>query len=109
MSSEVFAPLACGDPQNNSRTPDLIPRRRVTVSDPLQLGQVLRVDRQHLGLAAAHAGTSHAETEHWLSISGCSNSVQVFVPETTRGLTHTPGNAGPAAISFQVTRFRFNG
>jgi hypothetical protein len=40
------------------------------------------VDRQHLGLAATHAGTSHAEPEHWFSISGCSNSVQVFVPET---------------------------
>src|SRR5512135_1585398 len=60
----------------------LIPRRRVTVSDPLQLGDVRRVDRQRLGLAATHAGTSHAETEHWCSITGCSNSVQVFVPMT---------------------------
>ena len=75
LRSEVFSTLACGDPENNSRTPDLIPRRRVTVSDPLQLGHVRRVDRQHLGLAAAHAGISHTETEHWCSITGCSNSV----------------------------------
>src|SRR5512140_203790 len=82
LRSEVFSTLACGDPENNSRTPDLIPRRRVPVSDPLQLGDVRRVDRQRLGLAATHAGTSHAETEHWCSITGCSNSVQVFVPTT---------------------------
>src|SRR5436190_19255474 len=82
LSREDFASLACGDPQHNPRTPDLIPRRCVTASDPLQLGEVRRVDRQHLGLAATHAGTSDTKTEHWCSISGCSNSVQVFVPET---------------------------
>src|SRR5699024_7337462 len=102
LSSKVFSALACGDPQNNSRTPDLIPRRRVTVSDPLQLGHVRRGDRQHLGLAATHTRTSHAETEPWFSISGCSNSVQVFVPETlvsparkpalnSRGMFSEPG------------------
>src|SRR5512135_1653808 len=89
MSSEVFSPLASGDSQNNSRTSDLIPRRRVTVSDPLQLGHIRRVDRHHLGLAATHAGISHAETGHRFSISGCSNSVQVFVPETVEA--QTPG------------------
>src|SRR5262249_31839972 len=82
LSGEVFAPLACGDPQNNARTPDLIPGGRVTVSDPLQLGDIRREDRQYLGLAAAHIGTLHAEIEHHLRISGCSNSVQLFVPAT---------------------------
>ena len=61
-----------------------------TLSDPSQLGHVRRVDRQHLGLAATHVGTSYAETEHWFSRSGRSNSVQVFVPETLAETLPTP-------------------
>src|SRR5512135_705463 len=91
LSREVFSSSACGDPQDNSRTPDLIPRRRVTVSDPLQRGHIWRVDRQHRGLAATHGGTSHAETEHRFSLSECSNSVQVFVPETLGAYATTRG------------------
>src|SRR5277367_3658324 len=82
LLSKDFSPLPGGNTQNNSSTSNLIPGRRVTVSDPLQLREVRRRYRQHYRLASSHRGTSRTEPGHPLSIAGCSNSVQVFVPAT---------------------------
>lgn len=82
LGGKGFPPLAGGNTQDDSGTSDLIPGRCVAVSDPLQFTDVWREDRQRLGLASTHGSTSHVHTGHGISISGCSNLVQVFVPET---------------------------
>jgi hypothetical protein len=89
LGSDVFALLARSNTQNNASTPNLIPRRRVTVSHPFQLGAILSEERQHFGFPATQASTSHAETEHGISIAGRWNSVQVFVPATLGYLVST--------------------
>ena len=61
LGGEVFSPLPGGDFQDNSGTPNLIPGQRITASDPFQLREVGRKDRQHLGLASPHVYCSRVE------------------------------------------------
>src|SRR5262249_7448673 len=82
LSGEVFSPLAGSNTQDNSGTSNLKPGRCVAVSDPLQFRAIWRGDRQHLRPASTHGSISHVDTGQSISIAGCSNSVQVFVPRT---------------------------
>jgi len=88
LCCKVFSPLACRDAQNNEGTtnnaspPNLIPRRRVAVRDPLQLDNICSENGQHFRLASTHADVSHTETEYCISIEGHLNLVHVLVPPT---------------------------
>src|SRR5262249_2925301 len=85
LSGKVFSPLAGSNSQDNPGTSDLIPGRRLAVSNPLQLRDIWREDRQHLGLASTHGSTSHVDTGQSISIARYSNLVQLFVPATLEG------------------------
>src|SRR5580692_1144834 len=77
LSRDVFAPLTSRDTQNDASTPNLIPRRRVTMSHALQLGDIRRQEFQLLRLSSTHASTSHAKPESSINIAGRLNLVQV--------------------------------
>ena len=55
------------------------------MSGPFQLRDVGRKDRQHFGFAPTHVYSSRAKRTDHVTITGSSNSVQVFVPETLAG------------------------
>ena len=94
LRGEVFSPLPGGDLQHDSGTPDLIPGRRITVSDPFQLCDVGRKDRQHFGLRPRMCTPPVLKRADHITITGGSNSVQVFVPIDTR--TRRTGHPGRA-------------
>ena len=57
--SEGFLPLTGSNPQDKSSTPNLIPRRRIQVSDSLQLDAIRRWDRQRFRLASSQVRPRH--------------------------------------------------
>ena len=57
LGSEIDVSLTGRDAQENSGTPDLIPRRSVPVNDPFQFDDVRTWDAQRCWLASSHLPT----------------------------------------------------
>ena len=69
LRSEVISPLACGDPQNNSRTPDLIPRRRVTVTVcSINLKQRFYIEAEDSGMVPAYLSPASRRSISWIML-----------------------------------------